>query len=114
MSARKANRRSPSAPDGPIGLGAPVLVRRGPGEPEFHARVVARTIGLQIFDVEAADGEVIQGLTLVRLDENALAIRRAIDALDSDQRPVFIRNARTSRKQSENTPLARPDTSENQ
>jgi len=111
---RKASRRTPSASDGTIGLGAPVLVRRGPGEPEFHARVVARTFGPQIFDVEAADGEVIRGLTLVRLDENALAIRRAIDALDSNQRPVFIRNCRTSRKQPENTPLARPDTSENQ
>ena len=113
MNARKASRQSSSAPDGIIGLGAPVLVRRAPNEPEFHARVVARTFGLPLFDVETADGEVIKGLTLVRLDETALAIRRAIDALDSDQRPVFIRNCHTSRKQPENTPFARQDTSEN-
>lgn len=65
-----------------INLGAPVIARRGPGEPEFHARVVARTFGRQFFDVETADGEVLSGLTLVRPDEEAQAIGRAVRALD--------------------------------
>jgi len=65
-----------------IGLGAPVIARRGPGEPEFCARVLARTFGRQRFDVETADGEVLEGLTLVRPDDEAQAIGRVARALD--------------------------------
>ena len=108
MSEIKAHTRSPSAPDGHINIGTPVIARRGPGEPEFHARVVWRAIGVSLFDVETADGEVIRGMTRVRLDENALAIRRAIYALDCDQLPGFARNGGTSRKQTENAPHAWP------
>ena len=82
MNERKANRRSPSAPGGPIDLGAPVIAQRGPGEPEFRARVLARTFGRRSFDVETADGEVLEGLTLVRLDDEAQAIGRVARALD--------------------------------
>ena len=60
-----------------IGLGAPVIAQRGPGEPEFRARVVARTFCRQFFDVETADGEA-----LVRPDDEAQAIERAARALD--------------------------------
>lgn len=95
MSMIKAQGRPAIAPGGQIGIGAPVLVRRAPGEPEFHARVVGRTIGLPLFDVETADGEVIRCLTQVRLDNNALAIRRAIDALDGGQGLVFARIRKT-------------------
>ncbi len=65
-----------------IGLGAPVIAQRGPGEPEFRARVVARTFCRQFFDVETADGEALEGLTLVRPDDEAQAIERAARALD--------------------------------
>ncbi len=65
-----------------INLGAPVIAQRGPGEPEFRARVVARTFGRQRFDVETADGEVLCGLTQVRPDDEAQAIGRAARALD--------------------------------
>ncbi len=114
MSEIKAHTRSPSAPDGQINIGTPVLARRGLGEPEFHARVVWRANGVPLFDVETADGEVVRGMTLVQLDENAMAIRRAINALDCDQRPVFARNGGTSRKQPENVPHAWPDISKTQ
>jgi len=65
-----------------IGLGAPVIARREPGEPEFRARVLARTFGRRSFDVETADGEVLEDLTLVRLDDEAQAIGRVARALD--------------------------------
>ena len=69
-----------------INLGAPVIARRGPTEPEFRARVVARTFGRRRFDVETADGEVLQGLTLVRPDDEAQAIGRVARVLDGGAR----------------------------
>ncbi len=65
-----------------IGHGAPVIAQRGPGEPEFRVRVLARTFGRQRFDVETADGEVLEGLTLVRPDDEAQTIGRMARALD--------------------------------
>jgi len=64
-------------------LGDPVLARRHPGDHEFRARVVGRSIGRHIYDVETADGARLQGLTLVRLDAEAIAAQRAALALDA-------------------------------
>lgn len=71
-----------SAPNCTMEIGDPVFARRGPTDREFSGRVVARTFGRAIYDVEAADGERVKGLTLVRLDEEALAAQRAALALD--------------------------------
>ncbi len=71
-----------SAPNCTMMLGDPVFARRHPGDHEFRGRVVGRTFGRPVYDVETADGERIKGLTLVRLDEEALAVRRAAQALD--------------------------------
>jgi len=67
-------------------LGDPVIARRGPMDHEFHGRVVGRLIGRPVYDVATADGEVIKGLTLVRLDEDALAAQRAVLALEGATR----------------------------
>jgi len=71
-----------SAPNCTMMIGDPVFARHSPTDREFRGRVVARTIGLQSYDVETGDGERINGLTLVRLDEEALATQRAAMALD--------------------------------
>jgi hypothetical protein len=69
-----------SAPNCTFMLGDPVVCRRGPLDHEFHARVVGRTIGRPIYDGETADGELICGLTILRLDEDALRLSRAAGA----------------------------------
>lgn len=65
-----------SAPNCTMMIGDPVFARRGPLDHEFRARVVGRTIGKGVYDVETADGELVHGLTLIRLDEEALAVQR--------------------------------------
>ncbi len=65
-----------SAPNCTMMIGDPVICRRGPLDHEFRARVVGRTIGRAVYDVETADGEFIPGLTHVRLDEEALSAMR--------------------------------------
>ena len=73
--------RTLSAPNCTMEIGDPVFARTHPLAPEFRGRVVGRVIGRPVYDVEAADGELFAGLTLVRLDEEALAARRAARAL---------------------------------
>jgi len=70
-----------SAPNCTFMLGDPVICRRGPLDHEFHARVVGRSIGRADYDVETADGDLICGLTILRLDEDALHLKRAAEAL---------------------------------
>jgi len=70
-----------SAPGCTFRLGDPVICRRGPLDHEFTARVVGRSIGRAVYDVETADGELICGLTILRLDEDALALSRPVEAL---------------------------------
>ena len=74
--------RTLSAPNCTMEIGDPVFARTHRLAPEFRGRVVGRLIGRPIYDVEAADGELFAGLTLVRLDEEALAAQRAALALD--------------------------------
>ena len=96
-----------SAPNCTMMIGDPVFARRGPAEPEFRGRVVSRAFGRHVYDVETADGEVICDLTLVWLDEEALAIRQAAEALDAPKKPVFPPSQSRSRTQPENGPFAR-------
>ncbi len=72
-----------SAPNCTMMLGDPVFARRHPGDHEFRGRVVGRTFGRHTYDVETADGELIKGLTLVRLDEEALAGERAAQWMEA-------------------------------
>ncbi|WP_457650849.1 hypothetical protein [Profundibacter sp.] len=71
-----------SAPNYMMMIGDPVFARRGPLDHEFRARVVGRTIGRAIYDVETADGELVQGVSLVRLDEEALAVQQTALSLE--------------------------------
>lgn len=82
MTRIKTRRRVPRT----VIIGDPVIAQRGPGEPEFCARVLARSFGRQRFDVETADGEVLQGLTLVRPDDEAQTIGWVARALDGGAR----------------------------
>lgn len=70
-----------SAPNCTFLLGDPVICRRGVLDHEFRARVVGRSIGRAIYDVETADGNRLFGLTNVRLDEEALHLANAVEAL---------------------------------
>jgi len=73
--------RTLSAPNCTFMLGDPVICRRGPLDHEIHARVVGRSIGRAVYDVETGDGDLICGLTFLRLDEDALHLSRAVEAL---------------------------------
>ena len=70
-----------SAPNCTMMIGDPVICRRGPLDHEFRGRVVGRTIGRHVYDVETADGERLSGITIIRLDEEAMAIARKAEGI---------------------------------
>ena len=62
-----------SAPKCSFLIDDPVFCREGPMGHEFSARVVSRTFcACPVYDVETPNGDRINGITILRLDESRL------------------------------------------
>ncbi len=69
-----------SAPNCTLWLNDPVIFRRHPGAHEEYGRVVGRTVGADVYDIETT-GERVQNMTIVRLDEGASHMQRVAEGV---------------------------------